>query len=71
MAQDINNDTLTDFNGSVDLTTTAGTISPTNSDTFVAGVLTSLQRDGDRRRNGQDHNRHRPAGGKVGTSGSI
>src|ERR1035441_10232787 len=41
-ALDFANDTVTDFNGSVDLTTTAGTISPTNSEAFVAGVL-SLQ----------------------------
>jgi hypothetical protein len=41
-AQDLNNDILTDFNGTVDLTTTAGTIRPTNTAVFAAGVL-SLQ----------------------------
>ena len=40
-AQDFNSNTLSDFNGTVDLTTTAGTISPTNSGAFTAGVLTT------------------------------
>ena len=39
-AQDANNNTVTSFTGTADLTTTAGGISPTISGTFVSGVRT-------------------------------
>ena len=39
-AQDTNNNTATNFSGTVTLTTTAGTISPAVSGVFVSGVLT-------------------------------
>lgn len=39
-AQDVNNNTVTGFAGTVDLTTNAGTISPTTSNTFTNGQLT-------------------------------
>jgi hypothetical protein len=38
-AQDINNNTVTSFIGTVNLSTTAGTISPTTSSAFSAGFL--------------------------------
>jgi hypothetical protein len=41
-AQDQNNNTVTGFSGTVTLTTTAGTISPSTSDAFATGVLTQL-----------------------------
>jgi len=39
-AQDSNNNTVTSFIGSVNLSTTAGTISPTTSGAFTSGVVT-------------------------------
>ncbi|MFZ3044157.1 MAG: MBG domain-containing protein [Minisyncoccia bacterium] len=39
-AQDVNNNTLTSYTGTVDLTTTAGTIAPTQSAAFSSGVRT-------------------------------
>ena len=39
-AQDANNNTVPSFTGTVDLTTTAGTISPTTSGAFLDGVRT-------------------------------
>ena len=39
-AQDSNNNTVTGFNGSVNLSTTAGSISPTTSGAFTNGVVT-------------------------------
>jgi hypothetical protein len=39
-AQDSNNNTVTGFSGAVNLSTTAGTISPTTSGAFTSGVLT-------------------------------
>jgi hypothetical protein len=39
-AQDANNNTVTGFTGTVDMSTTAGTISPTTSNAFTTGTLT-------------------------------
>jgi hypothetical protein len=41
MAQDANNNPVTSFGGTVDLSTTAGTINPATSGAFAAGVLAS------------------------------
>ncbi|MEW6127478.1 MAG: HYR domain-containing protein [Acidobacteriota bacterium] len=38
-AQDVNNNTVTSFTGTVNLSTTAGTISPTTSSAFTSGAL--------------------------------
>ncbi|MFA6519488.1 MAG: hypothetical protein WCT41_01535 [Candidatus Paceibacterota bacterium] len=40
MAQDVNNNTVTGYSGTVDLSTTAGTIAPTESGAFVSGERT-------------------------------
>ena len=70
-AQDANNNTVTNYTGEVDLATTAGTIAPTVSAAFTAGVLSSQSVSVTLAGTGQtiavtDH-----GGTKTGTSGTF
>ena len=71
VAQDVNNNTVTDFTGTVDLSTSVGTITPVTTNTFTAGVLTNASVSLTAARNNADIIATDTNTGKTGTSNAF
>ena len=70
-AQDVNNNTVTNYTGEVDLATTAGSITPTISAAFTAGVLSSQSVSVTLAGTGKTITVTDHGGTKTGTSGTF